>query len=185
MREDTDDDDSSEIQRGHPPLPTGWVSVGPNLVVRVDGMRLTTPDTSLWDLDRLGDCPFVVEMVRNTTRGPECVQRPLVSNRLADACHEANERFPIPAWLMETDPGLPQRLDTEARDKGWLVIPRSRGAVVGVEGIELEELDVAAGYGYIAGGRPWSPSAFRVEKDRAAQRRAHWKRLHADLKNRR
>jgi hypothetical protein len=75
--------------------------------------------------------------------------------------------------LMETDAGLPQRLDTEAKDKGWLVIPRSRGAV-GVEGIELEELDVAAGYGYVAGGRPWSHSAFRVEKDRAAQRRAHW-----------
>ena len=177
MREDDDDDDSSEILQGH--LPTGWVSVGPSLVVRVDGMRLTTPDPRLWDLHLLGNCPFVVEVQRETDRGPVCAQRSLMCSRLEEACEEANKRFPIPGWFMESDTGPRQRLDTEAKDEGWVVVPRSRGAVV-VEGIELEEPDSAAGYGYIAGTRPWSPSAFRVEKDRAAQRRALWKQLHAD-----
>jgi hypothetical protein len=180
--EEDDDDDSSEIAAGlQPLLPDGWVSIGPNLVLRVDGMRLTTPDPALWDLHLLGDCPFVVEMQRETERGPERVQRPLLRCRLVEACEEADKRFPVPSWLLETATGPAKRLGADAKDEGWFGLPRQRGAVV-VEGIELEEPDAAVGYGYIAGSKPWSPSAFRVEKDRAAQRRARWKRIIAEAR---
>lgn len=175
----TRDDDDFETSPGRQPLPDGWVSVGPNLLLRVDGMRLTTPDPTLWDLELLGDCPFVVEVTRESERGPDRAQRPLVASRLIKACQEANERFPIPSWFMETVVEPPQRLHTEAQDKGWFVVPRSRGAVV-VEGIELDEPDAAARYSYVAGTKLWSPSAFRVEKNRAAHRMARWRRFRAE-----
>lgn len=171
----TRDDDDFETSPGRQPLPEGWVSVGPNLLLRVDGMRLTTPNSSLWDLELLGDCPFVVEVQRETDRGPVCAQRSLMCSRLEEACEEANKRFPIPGWFMESDTGPRQRLDTEAKDEGWVVVPRRRAVMV--EGIEMEDPDAAAGYGYIAGTRPWSPDAMQVEIDRAAERRALKKAL--------
>ena len=157
----TRDDDDFETSPGRQPLPEGWVSVGPNLLLRVDGMRLTTPNSSLWDLELLGDCPFVVEVQRETDRGPVCAQRSLMCSRLEEACEEANKRFPIPGWFMESDTGPRQRLDTEAKDEGWVVVPRRRAVM----------------YGYIAGTRPWSPGAMQVEIDRAAERRALKKAL--------
>lgn len=171
----TRDDDDFETSPGRQPLPEGWVSVGPNLLLRVDGMRLTTPNSSLWDLELLGDCPFVVEVQRETDRGPVCAQRSLMCSRLEEACEEANKRFPIPGWFMESDTGPRQRLDTEAKDEGWVVVPRRRAVMV--EGIEMEDPDAVVGYGYIAGTRPWSPGAMQVEIDRAAERRALKKAL--------
>lgn len=174
-REEVEDDVDQEIDAEWEPLPDGWTSIGPNWILRIDGMRITTPNPALWGLDLLGNCPFVAETTRTTKWGPQRVQRPLLSNQLVQACEEADERFPVPAWLIETDDGKPQRLDTDNtdnQDNGWLVIRRHARPGVVVEGIEIEEMDAAPGFDYIAGSRPWSPSAFRMEKDRAAQRRA-------------
>jgi hypothetical protein len=162
------------------PLPDGWVSVGPNLVLRIDGMCITTPDASVWSLDLLGNCPFVAETVRYTKFGYRRVQRPLLSNQLAQACQEADERFPVPSWLLETDDGQPQRLDTDNtdnQDNGWLLTSRHVRPSVVVEGIELDEPG-REGDGYFVGsGRSWSPEAFWVEKGQAAERRALAKAL--------